>query len=126
MAKLGVMRHRITIRATVRADDGGGGTSRADTNFATVWGRVEKASPKEVDTYSQLQEHVTHAIKMRSRSDVKHGQTLYRLRRGATEPTNGTTTEPDGDAFYVISVVDDNEDRPGEFMRIMCEGRSTI
>lgn len=124
---IGRMRHRLTIMALTRSDDGGGGSSRADAVSATVWARVELASVKEVAAYSQLQQRTTHSVLIRQRDDVRQGSTVYWLSPGATEPDVGETTPPDGIALYVHSAIDDDPDgRPGEFLRLMCEQRAII
>lgn len=126
MAKLGVMRHRVVIRRIVRTDDEGGGTSRADTNLATVWARVEKIGATEKAAYGQLQERATHTIILRARDDVDNGQTIMWLKPGAAEPAPGSTTVPDARPMYVLTSVEANPDRPGEFIRLVVEERSTI
>lgn len=124
---LGRMRHRLTIMATVRVPDEGGGSSRADTVAGTVWARVQTASSAEKSAYGQLQERVSHIITIRHTADVDQGQTVVWLPAGAADPAEGSTDLPDGTALYVLSAVDaDPDGRPGEFMRLACEQRSTI
>lgn len=124
---LGRMHHRITIMQTVRADDGGGGTTRSDVVIATVWGRVQTVTAREMEAYGQLQERVTHSIMIRYRDDVDNGQTVVWLNRGATEPSASDPEPTDGTALYVKAAHDaDPDGRPGEFMLLMCEERVTI
>lgn len=101
---LGHMRHRVTIKTIVRTGDGGGGTVRADTNGATVWARVEALSSREVAAYDQLQQRVTHRVTIRKRTDVAQGQTLA---WGSVD-------------LYVNSVRDPDQDRPGEWLELLC------
>lgn len=116
---LGRMHHRLTIMAMVRNVDEGGGFARADTVIATVWARVRTLGALEVNSYAQLQERATHEAIIRTRADVRHGQTLYWLAPGATEPATGATTAPNGTALYVLSVTDaDPDGRRGEFLKL--------
>lgn len=116
---LGRMRHRLTIMGIVRTPDGGGGSARADAVIATVWGRVTIIGVLESNTYSQLQQRVTHKATIRTRADVAQGQTLYWLAAGATEPEIGSTAIPAGVPLYVLTAIDaDPDGRPGEFMEL--------
>ncbi len=124
--KLGRMRHRITIRQTIRVDDGGGGSERQDTNIATVSCSVRTTSVREIAAYGQLQERATHSIRLRWRTDVDQGQTVYWHGPGDQEPVAGSATPVAGLPLYVLSAVDDDTEHPREFLRMMCrEGGET-
>lgn len=127
---LGHMRHRLTIMQTVRVDDGGGGTERQDTVAATVWARIKIASAREKMAYGQLQERVTHTVMIRTRNDVDNGSTVVWLPQGTlidAEPDDGATEQPAGTELYVLTCVDaDPDGRPGEFLQLACEERTTI
>lgn len=116
---LGRMRHRLTIMGVVRVSDDGGGYERADAVLANVWGRITTVGALEANTYSQLQERVTHKALLRFRADLDQGSTVYWLNAGATEPEVASTAAPDGLALYVVTAVDaDPDGRPGEFMEL--------
>jgi len=113
------MRHRLAIMEVIREPDGGGGNARADAVAAIVWGRITTVGAMEANTYSQLQERVTHKAITRKRSGIGQGVTLYWLTAGAAEPSLGSTAKPDGLALYVVSAVDADPDRrPGEFLEL--------
>lgn len=117
---LGRMRHRLTIMTVVRVQDDGGGYARADAVSATIWGRITTVGALEANTYSQLQERVSHKALIRARSDVRQGSTLYWLAAGADELEVGSTDIPEGIALYVVTAVDaDPDGRPGEFVELM-------
>lgn len=116
---LGRMRHRLTLMAVTRVQDEGGGFARADAVVANVWGRITTVGALEANTYSQLQERVTHKALIRFRTDVDQGSTVYWLNTGATEPAVASTATPDGIALYVLTAVDaDPDGRPREFLEL--------
>lgn len=120
---LGRMRHRLTLMAVTRTQDDGGGYARADVVLANVWARITTIGALEANTYSQLQERVTHKAMIRWRDDVAQGQTAVWLPQGtveADEPDPGDAA-PDGTALYIVTAVDaDPDGRPGEFMNLIC------
>lgn len=114
------MRHRLTIMGVVRVEDEGGGFAREDAVLATVWGRITTVGALEANTYSQLQERVTHKALIRFREDVDQGSTVYWLNPGAADPAVASTTAPNGRALYVVTAMDaDPDGRPGEFVYLM-------
>ena len=116
---LGRMSHRLAIMATVRVEDDGGGAARADTVAAIIWGHIKTIGALEANTYSQLQERVTHKAMIRSRDGIGQGSTIYWLTRGEVEPELASTATPDGKALYVLTAVDADPDyRPGEFLEL--------
>lgn len=121
---LGRMRHRLAIMNVVRVQDAGGGYARADAVQSVVWGRVMTIGAIEANTYSQLQERVTHKAMIRTNTVVNQGSTVYWLNPNAAEPAVGSTAKPNGRALYVVTAVDaDPDGRPGEFIElIMREG----
>lgn len=124
---VGRMRHRLTIMQTVRVEDEGGGSARADVVLATVWARLEIASAREQTAYSSNQERVTHMAMIRYRADVENGQTVVILPPGATEPEEGSEGAPAGTALYVLTATDaDPDGRPREFLQLACEQRAII
>jgi len=114
---LGRMRHRLAIMGIVRTPDTGGGFARADAVLGTVWGRIDTVGALEANTYSQLQQRVTHKALIRHRPDIAQGQTVYWLHPGTADPAPGSTATPAGTALYVVTALDaDPDGRPGEFL----------
>jgi SPP1 family predicted phage head-tail adaptor len=106
---LGKMRHRLTIKAIVRTEDEGGGFARADVDLAVIWARIAIVGKLEANTYSQLQERVTHKALIRWRDDIRQGQTVVWKRTGRADLP-----------LYVVTSVDaDPDKRPGEFMELI-------
>ncbi len=105
---IGQMRHRLGVGAVVRNEDDYGGTERADEVKDAVWASIDPASAREVYHYGQLEQIVTHKIKMRWRPDVKQGITLF----GQSEK------------FYVVSVT--NPDRRKRFLEVMARSGGAL
>ncbi len=106
---LGKMRHRLAIKEIVRTEDEGGGFARADSDGDVIWARISIVGKLEANTYSQLQERVTHKAFIRWRDDIRQGQTVIWKRTGR-----------DDLPLYVVTSVDADPDRrPGEFMELI-------
>lgn len=86
---IGKKRHRITFQEEVRTADGAGGFFSAWQNIAgepTVWAEIEPVSATEALRFRQLQQTITHRIRIRFRSDVTaamrivKGARIFRIR----------------------------------------------
>lgn len=66
---IGKMRHRVSLYATTRVDDGAGGFTRSDPSGATkiddYWANVEPVSAKERQWGEQFTEITTHKCWLR-------------------------------------------------------------
>lgn len=71
--KLGDLRHRIELINVSRADDGAGGSTRADVVEMTVDGAVNPASWSQQQRAEQLQQRISHTITTRWRPDLAAG-----------------------------------------------------
>jgi len=81
----GRLRERVTIQATTRTPDGGGGFTEAWGDVATVWARVEALTGTEAWRAMQVASSVSHRITIRQRDvrpqqRIKHGPSTYRIR----------------------------------------------
>lgn len=100
----GDLRHRVTIQAEQRSDDGYGGSSLPTwSTVATVWAEVKPLKGREQLHGQQLEGRVTHRIIMRYRAGVTAANRLL----------FGTR------AFNIRSVV--NVDERGRWLEIMAE-----
>lgn len=117
---LGRMKHRLAIMELVRTPDTGGGFERADAVTAVVWARLRTIGVIEANTYSQLQQRVTHKAMIRTREGIGQGSTVYWINAGATEPEIGDETVANAIALYVVTVTDGDPDgRRGEFLELL-------
>jgi len=64
-ARIGDLRHRITIESLTLAGDGQGGSSETWATFATVWASVEPVKGGERFFSEQIQYQRTHKIIIR-------------------------------------------------------------
>jgi len=70
---LGALRHRVTIEAENASPDGAGGLTDPwanPTQVATVWAEVTPLGGGEQLRAMQLEDRVSHRIRMRYRTDV--------------------------------------------------------
>ena len=67
---IGARRNKISLQRRTRVDDGYGGGDNVWTEYASVWGNITQASGGEKLHGMQLENPVTHKIKIRYRTDV--------------------------------------------------------
>lgn len=99
---IGEMRHRVNIMGVIRTPDEFGGYSRNDTVIYTVFADITPISEKEIYKYKQLQQAVSHEIRLRYRTDIRQGGTLIN----------------NNDKYYIQSVV--NYDKKKRFIVALC------
>jgi SPP1 family predicted phage head-tail adaptor len=87
------MNRRITIRATTRTPDGGGGWAESPVDVATVWARVEGLDGRELIQAMQTEMQRPFRFTIWYRPDV----------------TGANTILYDGRTFDIRSVVDPGE-----------------
>ena len=104
-ARIGRLRHRLTLEASSRADDGGGGAVSTWEEVAGLWGAVEGASGKETVAADRLTGRAGYQIIIRYRDDVTPAM---RFRRGA-------------EAFDILAAID--KDGRRRFLVCQCERR---
>lgn len=80
MARLGKMRHRVEIQTETLAADGGGGGASTWATVATVWAEVIPLSGMEALRAMQLNNPVTHEVRMRQRVIPSGARLLFRDR----------------------------------------------
>ncbi len=105
-ARIGELRHRLSIQAEQATSDGGGGLSDPWANpvtVATVWGKVEPLTGGERLHALQIQDRLSHRIVIRYRSDVT---AAMRVVFGAR-------------AFNIRAVIDTGE--RGRFLELLCD-----
>lgn len=73
---VGQLRHRVEFIGIGRQDDGAGGFERIDNVELTAFASIRPASSGEQYRAQRLEQHVTHVIIIRWRSDFRpfHGQ----------------------------------------------------
>lgn len=72
----GQLRERVTIQQESLTPDGGGGSTLAWADVATVWASVEPLSGRERMQAQQLESAVDYRVKIRHRADVTAGMRL--------------------------------------------------
>ena len=95
IAKVGQMRHRMTIQSQVATPDGMGGSTITWADVATVWADIRPVSGAERAQADRLMLDVSHSILMRHR---------------ALSATTERLTM-DGRVFNVVSLYDADESR---------------
>lgn len=93
---IGALRHRVTIEAENGTADGAGGLTNPWANpiqVATVWAKISPLNGGEQLRAMQLEDRVSHRIRMRYRADVT---AQHRLRLGTR-------------AFNIRSILNDGE-----------------
>ncbi len=76
---IGKLRHRLKIQAAAPTEDPYGGRSdpwAKPVTVATVWGRIESLRGRERMHAMQLEDRVTHRVRIRYRDDVTAQQRL--------------------------------------------------
>ena len=103
--RIGRLRHRLTLEASSRADDGGGGAVSTWEELAELWGAVEAAMGKEAVAADRVSGQVGYQIIIRYRDDVTPAM---RFRRGT-------------EAFHILAALD--KDGRRRFLVCQCERR---
>ena len=92
-ARIGDLRHRLTIETPGRLDDGGGGADVTWSTLDEVWAAIVPRRGGEIVSAERVSGEVTHEIWLRHRSDVSP-ELRFRL---------GTRL------FDILAVIDDAE-----------------
>ena len=103
--RIGRLRHRLTLEASARADDGGGGAVSSWEEVAELWGAVEAVAGKETVAADRLTGQAAYQIVIRHRDGITPSM---RFRRGA-------------EAFDILAVLD--KDGRRRFLVCQCERR---
>lgn len=69
-ARLGALRHRVTLEAPQRADDEGGGATVTWMPVVTLWAEIRPRTGREVFEADQAGGRVTHDIRVRYRAGL--------------------------------------------------------
>lgn len=114
---IGKMRHKLDLQVKVLTEDGGGSSSVSSySTFATVFGSITPKSGGERMFGDQLQEPITHIIRIRFRRDISFKNRIqYKFTNDGISVTR---------VFNIKRVINvDNRDR---YIEIMCvEGVAT-
>ncbi len=103
-ARVGALRHRVTIEAENAAPDGAGGLTDPwanPTEVATVWAEITPLSGDERLRAMRLEDRVSHRIRMRYRADVTPA---HRLRLG-TRVFNMRAVTNDGERDRWLTIL---------------------
>lgn len=114
---VGAMRQRIQLQSKTTASDGGGSAAVTTwTTFATVYGSIEPKSGQERLFGDQLQEPITHVIRLRYRTDISFENRLQYVYKN-----NGTSNTR---TFNIRRVI--NVDTRNKYLECLCvEGVAT-
>ena len=104
-ARIGRLRHRLTLETSSRAGDSGGGAVSTWAPVAEVWGAVEAVGGKEAVAADRVSGRAAYQIVIRHRDDI--GPAM-RFRRG-------------GEAFDILTALD--RDGRRRFLVCQCERR---
>jgi SPP1 family predicted phage head-tail adaptor len=104
-ARIGRLRHRLTLEAGSRANDGGGGTVSSWEPLAELWGAVEAATGRETVAADRVTGRAAYVIIVRYRDDVAPAM---RFRRGT-------------EVFDILAALD--KDGRRRFLVCQCERR---
>jgi SPP1 family predicted phage head-tail adaptor len=102
-ARIGKLRHRLTLENPWRAADGGGGAAVAWEAVAEIWGAIETASGGERVSAGRLSGETQPVITVRYREDIRPAMRFVR-----------------GDRRFGIRAVLDPDGRR-RFLRCLCE-----
>lgn len=69
-ARIGALRHRLTIETPGRTDDGGGGAGVAWSTFTEVWAAIVPRRGREIVAADRVSGEITHDVWLRYRDDV--------------------------------------------------------
>ena len=103
-ARIGALRHRVTLEQPLRTPDGGGGAAVAWEAVAELWAAIRPIGGDERLEADQVAGRITHTIWIRRRSGVDPSM---RFRQGTR--------------LFDIRAVLDTEDRTR--LRCLCEER---
>ncbi len=70
---IGAMRHRVSIRMPVRAEDGGGGFEVTYPELCKAMASIDLSTSKEVFAAQRLNLEITHTLVIRYNKNVKQG-----------------------------------------------------
>lgn len=101
--KIGDFRHRITFQKEVKVSDGYKGFTVTWQDVITVWASVDPLSGREYFYAHQIQNAISHRIRIRYRTDIKEEM---RIRHGNRY-------------FSIESIIDIGERR--EFLELRCQ-----
>lgn len=106
--QVGKLRHRLQIVNPGTTVDEAGGVSLASTSpMATVWGRIESITGRDVLAAAQFDSDITHKITIRYRDGVLAKQQIY---------FQGPGSRPR--AFQILYVL--NPDERNKLLYLMC------
>jgi len=114
---IGRMRQRMQLQSKSTTNDGGGSAAVTTwTTFATVYGSIEPKSGQERFFGDQLQEPITHVIRLRYRSDLSFKNRLVYAYKNDGVTNNRT--------FNIKRVI--NVDTRNKYLECLCvEGVAT-
>jgi SPP1 family predicted phage head-tail adaptor len=104
-ARIGRLRHRLTLETRSRTPDGGGGGASTWTPVAELWGALDAVAGKEAVMADRVSGQAAYRIVIRHRDDV--GPAM-RFRRG-------------GEAFDIVAALD--QDGRRRFLVCDCQRR---
>jgi len=97
-ARIGKLRHRLTIERETLTDDGGGGAAAVWEEAGTVWAAIEAVSGKETVEAGRIAGRATYAITIRYRSDL---EPAMRFRLGNELFEIKSLLDPDGRSRFL-------------------------
>lgn len=98
----GELKHRISIITKTQTADGIGGFTTTDSTFAVVSAAIWPVNAKETIASQQLQERITHRVRIRYLAGVTSTMKI----------TFGSRT------FNILSIINPNE--AGEMLDLLC------
>ncbi len=98
---------RITLQASTKVPDGGGGFTAAWVDMATIWAAIWPTSVNEITQANAMTMVVSHRIRIRYRSVLKPG---WRVKFGSRY-------------FSIVGITSPNEGR--EWIDLMCKEVTT-
>jgi SPP1 family predicted phage head-tail adaptor len=104
-ARIGKLRHRLTLEQAMRTDDGGGGAEAGWEPVAELWAAVEAVSGTETVAADRISGQASYLITIRHREDLRPAM---RFRRGA-------------ELFHILSALD--QDGRKRFLVCHCARR---
>jgi SPP1 family predicted phage head-tail adaptor len=104
-ARIGKLRHRLTLEAPVRTPDGGGGGALTWDAVTELWGAIETDAGGEAVSADRLSGHRQPVITIRYRDDAAPSM---RFRLGSRLLQIRAVLDPDGER---------------RFLRCLCEER---
>ena len=99
------LRHRVTLQAVSRADDGGGGGTESWADVADLWASIRPSTGSESVEAGRITGKVSHVIGLRYRDDVAPAMRFAHESR----------------LFDILAVLDPGEDR--RWLTCLCEER---